>query len=213
MGLEKLKKELLRGIRIGGYTLRAVRFEPGRFAEEENTSIMVAGGGGESRLMYLKLFHGRGSYYKPWVELYAIDWNPLPGLRYAGSVLEEKLLSTIARSLPPGGKIYVEYLGDSETERQLQRGYPEQTSRLGYILFTLGFTWLKDWYFPEGFLEGGFKIQGEKPLTEADRERQLAKAEGVLRAFLEEECADVVCHRARERAVKLLQMILRGVGR
>lgn len=210
IGLEKLKADLLRGVRENNYMLYATGFIPGRFVEEENTRIMVVQGNTKALLMFLKLFHGRHPYYAPWVELYAINWNPLPELHYAGSRLEEKFLSIIASNLPPGSKIYVEYLGDRETEEQLQRGYPEQTSRLGYILFTLGFTWLKDWYFPEGFLEGGFKIQGEKPLTEADRSRQLTRAARELKAFISKECRDDVCRRARARAEKLLEMILHG---
>jgi len=205
--LEKLKRELARGVEAGPYLVYAKQFTPGRFVEEENTRILVARGGREAHLLFLKLFHGRPPHYAPWVELYAINWEPLPGLRYADSALERKLLSLVAGHLPPGGKIHVEYLGDRETEEQLQRGYPEPASRLGYLLFTLGFTWLKDWYFPEGFLEGEFKLQGEKPLTEADRERQLSRAAAALRRFLGEKCDDEVCLRARSRAERLLEAI------
>ncbi|MHA1209321.1 MAG: DUF1122 family protein [Candidatus Freyarchaeota archaeon] len=45
---------------------------------------------------------------------------------------------------------------------------------LGYKLFQLGFTWFKDWYFAEGFWEGGVKLQGEKT-NEQNRNRQLEK--------------------------------------
>ena len=43
-------------------------------------------------------------------------------------------------------------------------------TRLGYQLYKRGFTWFKVWYYPEGFYEGGQKIQAEKPVS---RERML----------------------------------------
>ena len=207
MDTGQLIRMLAGGVRLGGYTVRADRVARGRFAEEENARLLVEKGGKRARLMYVKVFHGRGRYYRRWVELYAIEPEPLPGLRYHGSRLERELLSLVSSALGGGDKIHVEYLGDWETEAQLQRGYPEAASRLGYLLFKLGFTWFKDWYFPEGFLEGEYKLQGEKPASEEDRARQLGRMAAELKRFLREPCGDWVCMRARGRAQAVLAEI------
>jgi hypothetical protein len=48
----------------------------------------------------------------------------------------------------------------------------------------LGFTWFKDWYFPEGGNEGGQKLQGEKPLDKKSRERHLMRIHDEVMFFL-----------------------------
>lgn len=57
-------------------------------------------------------------------------------------------------------------------------------SRLGFELFKNGFTWFKDWYFPEGYLEGGRKLQGEKPLNDKAKLAQLKRIQQEVREFL-----------------------------
>ena len=49
--------------------------------------------------------------------------------------------------------------------KALELSVPPHLTRLGYLLLKNGFTWLKDWYFPEGFREGAPKLQGEKSLN------------------------------------------------
>jgi hypothetical protein len=39
------------------------------------------------------------------------------------------------------------------------------------LLWIGGCRWFKDWYFAEGWKEGGIKLQGEKPLN-AEREKE-----------------------------------------
>ena len=64
--------------------------------------------------------------------------------------------------------MYIEYLTDEETRVQLQRGYPLFLSRLGYIMLNVGFTCFKDWYYPEGWLEGGPKLECQLPVNCSD---------------------------------------------
>lgn len=45
-------------------------------------------------------------------------------------------------------------------------GVPPHATPLGYLLWKSGARWFKDWYFPEGWMEGGEKLQGNKPLNE-----------------------------------------------
>jgi hypothetical protein len=78
----------------------------------------------------------------------------------------------------------VTYEGDSETAKVLERDAPAAVSRLGYILFQHGATWFKDWYFPEGFMEGGRKLQGEKAITPEKKTRHLENISGELHGFL-----------------------------
>lgn len=71
--------------------------------------------------------------------------------------------------------MFVEYEWDHVTIRELEFGIPPALSRLGYKLLVRGFTWFKDWYYPEGFMEGGRKLQAEKP-TKPDHARENLKA-------------------------------------
>jgi hypothetical protein len=52
------------------------------------------------------------------------------------------------------------------------------------MLLENGFTWFKNWYFAEGFMEGSPKIQGEKPLDENHRMRLLQEVCGEVEDFL-----------------------------
>lgn len=148
--------------------------KPGRFLEETNYELWLSG----SRLMVVKCFNGRPPYYGRWIEIFAV----LPevsaegrALGFAGSELERRILRLLASGLRGGEVIYVEYGYDRETETLLRRGVPPAVTRLGFFLLQLGFTHLKDWYYPEGFMEGGMKLQGEKPVDEDARTRSLRR--------------------------------------
>jgi hypothetical protein len=105
-------------------------------------------------------------------------------LIYFDSNLENTILSFFSQLLEHGESIYVEYYNDTETKKQLEANIPPTISRLGYKLFTLGFTWFKDWYFPEGFMEGNMKLQGEKPLNNTLKIEQLRKIHKEIKTFL-----------------------------
>ncbi len=136
--------------------------------------------------MIAKIFWGR-KYYKPWVELFGI--SPLLNfgnrpVKYFDSTIEDKILELFSKFLGPGGKIYVECEQDIETLFVLTRNFPIPVSRLGFKLFKNGFTWFKDWYFPEGYLEGGRKLQGEKPLDEKVKLAQIRIIKSEIRNSL-----------------------------
>ena len=111
-----------------------------------------------SHVAYLLVFEGRPPHYPGWVEVYGVDWSRR---REAVAVVEEA-----AASLGPGERIYVEYVGEPELERELQYRDPEDTW-LGRLLLGLGLTGLRDLYYPEGFLEGGPKVKAERPARRA----------------------------------------------
>jgi hypothetical protein len=91
------------------------------------------------------------------------------------------LLSSFLRS---GEKIFIGYDTDQETSYGLTYGFPVAATRLGFVLFQHGFTWFKDWYFPEGGLEGGQKLQGEKPLNLKSKHQHLHQIKKELSTFL-----------------------------
>jgi hypothetical protein len=174
------------GLRVGSLSVFIGEDSKGRFREERNYRIHVKRGRSESYLLTVKAFFGREPHYLPWIEFYAINPNiDLDGgtLVYFGSTVEETLLSTFSHALPPGGKIFIEYVHDDKTRCELERGTPPPLTRMGFLLLKLGFTWLRDWYIPEGFWEGEPKLQGEKPLTESYRRRHIVEIVKEVTAF------------------------------
>jgi hypothetical protein len=92
--------------------------------------------------------------------------------------------------------------GDDETERGLKRRFPPVVTPLGKALFDAGCTWFKDWYYPEGWMEGGMKLQGNKPISEEARRANLAELASEVEEWLRrtEGVDDELVGRARERA-------------
>lgn len=183
---KKVIKQLRHGIKIGDFLVYAKKEIPGRFDEEINLDIYLKLGKIELKLLIAKIFFGRG-YYKPWVELFSI--SPIldfgrSQLRYFDSAIEAKILELFSKSFEQDGYIYVEYEQDKETLYILQRGLALPISRLGYLLFKNGFTWFKDWYFPEGYLEGGRKLQGERPLNDKIELAQLKRIQQEVKESL-----------------------------
>ena len=159
-------------------------------------------------VFYITIFQGRG-YYRPWVEVHTVV---KPRLLY-GTRFEELVVKAIYEYLPPAGMFYYEYVGDVETSTQLERGYPIIVSRMGYLLFKTGFTWFKDWYFAEGFMEGNPKLQGEKPLSNKHRVEMIGKYIEELRSFIKRYSGknlDRYGVKALERAKKLLSELKVG---
>ena len=104
-------------------------------------------------LAYIRLFEGRPPYYRGWVEVYGVNWDLAKG------GLEERLVYAASRILEQGETLFLEYVGDEETEKQLERGTPPEDTRLGRVLLSHGFSNITDMYFPEGFMEGGPKLR------------------------------------------------------
>ncbi|MEM1678223.1 MAG: DUF1122 family protein [Ignisphaera sp.] len=144
----------------------------GRFPEEKNMEILLASENVQKRLLVMKVFYGRPPYYRRWVEVFSISRELTfnSGIfRFIGSVYEERLIECLSRFLEGGERLFIDYMYDDETRRALELGIPPPLTRLGYMLLQRGFTWFKDWYYPEGFMEGGPKLQVEKPVDENSR--------------------------------------------
>lgn len=179
--------KIISGIAINEFNVYAKIIHKGRFLEETNLDIYLKMNQLEHFLLSVKIFRGRKPYYRPWIEIFNINNEINIGnksLAYFNSNLEDAVLSFFSQLLEHGESIYVEYYNDIETKKQLEANIPPVISRLGYKLFTLGFTWFKDWYFPEGFMEGNMKLQGEKPLNNTLKSEQLRKMHEEIKAFL-----------------------------
>ncbi len=170
--------EVLAGrVRLGALELRGSR-RRGRFPEEENLDVQICRAGACTPLFSVKAFRGRPPYYRPWVEVHSVAGPEF-------SLVEDLVLDLAAESLGPGGRLYVEYAWDPVTVYELEHGTPPAASRIGFKLVVRGFTWLKDWYYPEGFMEGAQKLQGEKPLDDAHASRQARSILDELEAYAE----------------------------
>lgn len=157
--LKELKEILGKGININNKVLKMEKVSNGRFEEEENFVFYLDG----KPILNCKLFYGRKPYYREWAEIFGIrDKN------YFGSDVEKIIISIFYRYLEPGGKIFIEYEDDEQTSKELERGVPEVISRMGFLLFKSKFIYIKNLYFPEGFMEGGRKLKAEKPLSKED---------------------------------------------
>jgi hypothetical protein len=184
--------ESLEGKQTSRGPLRLSHVKRGRFPEERDAVVEA----GEEPVIRLKHFSGRRSAgVPPWIE--------------AGVVRDDEdylreLVRVLAELLPPGGRLMVLY-GDDETERGLKRRFPPVVTPIGAALVDAGATWFKDWYFPEGWLEGQFKLQGNLPVSDEAREVQQTELCERVREWLETApTGDEVADRARERARKIL---------
>jgi len=134
----------------------------------------------------IKIYYGIRPDYRPWVEFSNITNIIKLGkiIKYFDSIIEDNLLKLFSNYLRSGEKIYVEYNNDRETSFGLTYNFPPAITRLGYKLFNLGFTWFKDWYFPEGGYERGQKLQGEKPLNDRSKDRHLKNISDDVQTFI-----------------------------
>ncbi|MFN3805216.1 MAG: DUF1122 family protein [Pyrobaculum sp.] len=127
-------------------------FKRGRFVEEWNVELYLSG----AYMCAVKLFLGRPPYYRPWAEVFNLA--PLVETPW-----EKRLYCMLYRLLEPGEVAYVEYVDDAETYAALRGGTPPAETRLGRLLEGCGFRVVRDLYFPEGWLEGGVKLQAARP--------------------------------------------------
>lgn len=146
---EEFIKTLKEGIVCEGKRLYISKIDKGRFAEEENLTLSLDG----RSLLFAKVFYGRKPYWREWIELFNIETE------FFSSPFEDELYQLISRHF---GRIFVEYYEDRETSLQLEKGVPAENTRLGQKLIKCGYKYLRNWYYPEGWMEGGQKLQGEK---------------------------------------------------
>lgn len=146
--------------------------------DERNLEIFI----GKKRVFSMKIFLGRPPYYFPWAELFTVDPS------FFGTDAEKKLIKLFSKS-GPGTRMFIEYGHDEKTQYALLHGVPPAATRMGNVFFKSGFTWFKDWYFPEGFYEGDIKLQAEVPIDAIAKKRQLLESKVTLEKFLKNKLA------------------------
>lgn len=188
--------ERLDGLPTSRGRLRLVSLGPGRFPEEQDA--VLCAGTDDRPVVYVKHFAGRpAAFVRPWIEAHLDRGDE----RFLG-----ELVGALTALLPPGSHVMVGY-GDDETERGLKRRFPPAATPVGQALFAAGCAWFKDWYYPEGWLEGTFKLQGAKPVSGKARRERLAELRAELETWLDEteKAEDELTVRARERALAVLR--------
>ena len=165
----------LQGRQVGAHTLQVADVQPGAFTGVFSFSLQV-----REQTIVRGLFYEGSRHIKPWLEL---EYTPVSGDERDPD--GEALFQLLAVLIPPGGHISVGYLEHKITARALISGVPAPATPIGYLLWCCGCRWYKDWYFAEGWKEGGIKLQGEKPLTEERAWENTAKIVAELTAFLE----------------------------
>lgn len=207
------KIAFLEGKELNGYTIKIDKMSMGRFVEEMNFELYFKNPLGEiseSPVVEGKYFSGRGKYYKPWIEVYynpSIEFKSSKMLDLSLERLDEKLFAFLSDLIPPGGHFMVVYLGHEATEKGLKGGVPAPVTPIGYLLWKSGCTWFKDWYFAEGFWEGDVKLQGNKPVDEKQRRKDLLAVRDELVRFLSVESKDLLILEAKRRAVEIVREI------
>jgi hypothetical protein len=165
------------GRKVGEYTVHVKDVKKGAFAGVFSFSLLADSHETVSGLYYLG-----SKYIKPWLEL---DYSPLSGDETDAT--GEVLFQLLSELIPPGGHISVAYLDHKITARALLSGVPPAATPIGYLLWRCGCRWFKDWYFAEGWKEGGIKLQGEKPLDETRKRENTERIIAELHAFLNKE--------------------------
>jgi len=203
-----------KGLRINSYIVKVTRVSRGRFREERNLVLNLFLDNCVAELLHMKIFFGRPPYYKPWIEVFNI--NPLiilgeEKIGYFDSTIEDALLDYLSAVIEPGDRLFIEYYRDHETLAALERGVPITATRLGYKLLKRGFTWFKDWYFPEGFMEGNPKLQAEKPISRRHRLIQLKEICIELINFIKNTASskEPIIRKAYSRAKETLESLTR----
>jgi hypothetical protein len=124
-----------------------------------------------------------------------------------------EFLCLLGQIVLPGGHLMVEYESPDRvtTARALARGVPPLATPLGVTLLAAGCgPGIRDWYISEGGREGPRKLQGYKPLSEADARERGRRATHELLAFLESPrlaSEDALQRAARRRARIVLRRL------
>ena len=163
--------------KVGEYTVHVQDVRKGAFAGVFSFSLLV-----DSHETISGLYYRGSTWIRAWLEL---DYSPVSGdeLDPTG----EALFQLLSELIPPGGHISVAYLDHKITARALLSGVPPAATPIGYLLWKCGCRWFKDWYFAEGWKEGGIKLQGEKPLNETRKKENTQRIVEELKEFLNKE--------------------------
>lgn len=183
---------------------------PGRFPEEQRLTVHLTADDATANLLTITVYHG-WKWYTPWAELTTIAASIHLGTRritYHDSPIETQIISLFADAIQPPAHIFISYQTDRETAQGLAHGVPAPATWLGYMLFARGFTWYKDWYYPEGWQEGHQKLQAEKPLNQQHRQRHHRNIVQETAAFLAADDTDTdITIAGRQRAHRILDLL------
>ncbi len=202
----------LDGRRVGRCIVRLVNVDSSRLPEARRFSLALVDSKGRvsGSVVEGRYFAGRGKWIKPWVE---IDYRASASFDGEEKELTDESIAGIFEALsglvPPGGHFMVKYGEHEKTARALALNVPPPATPIGYLLWRAGFRWFKDWYFPEGWLEGDQKLQGNKPLDEEHERRRAKETVIELKAFLNGkfDWEDELLGKCRELARKILRSI------
>jgi len=124
------------------------------------------------------------------------------------------LVHLLARLIPPGGHLMVEYdspFGRS-TARALDAGVPPAATPIGHLMFLAGCgDGFKDWAIAEGWTECPRKLQGYRALDQDHRRAMWRQLAGEMEAFLARSAVTASASVAEARGRG--QTILRLLGR
>ncbi|MEN3045798.1 MAG: DUF1122 family protein [Candidatus Hydrothermales bacterium] len=171
------KDSLSHGLTYKNYIIKAERIYKGRFKEEFNFDVYLIENSKRSFLLSIKYFEGRKPYYRKWIEVFNISE------KFFDSEYEDFFLKFISNEIGEGERILIEYINDYETYYFLFKGYPVSISRLGFKFLKLSFTFLKDFYVPEGHWEGSPKIIAEKAIDEKQKKIALDEIKREIEEF------------------------------
>ena len=101
--------------------------------------------------------------------------------------IERRIFERLARELPAGGQLLVEYESSSRavTARALSMRVPPLATPLGNLLYAVGCgDAIRDRYEAEGGREGHRRLQGFRAVDEAHARRRGLEMLALLRAFM-----------------------------
>ncbi len=179
--------QLEAGLPAGAWQLKALDVRPGRFVEETLVTVGLTDDREHVPVAMVLLYRGRPPYYRPWVEVFGQTAEVRMGEKsfpFFDSPVEWALLRLVAGALGPGGRIFVDCEADLESLQGMRLGIPSVLTRVGFLLYRLGFTWFKPWYISEGMREGGQKMQAEKAVDEVARARHMRTIRAEVEAFM-----------------------------
>jgi hypothetical protein len=162
--------------KIGEYFLYLGELKRGRFEGESKFKIFLRDKGNQissEAIAIGKFFAGREPI-KPWMEISYREKVKIgeKTIELSKTELDITFFKILSELIPAGGHIMVKYLDHPATARGLTIGVPPVATPIGYLLWRSGFRWFKDWYYPEGGMEGEPKLQANKPLNaEIERTR------------------------------------------
>lgn len=162
--------------------LALTRVSPGKTIDMRTFDLSTP----EGRLVLRGLyFAGRGRWLRRWCESY-LDPDAV-GEGWLDRA--ECLFMGLGDLVGADGRLFVyyEHRALAATPLLLGAQAPPPVTDLGWLLWHAGARWFKDWYFPEGWAEGGRKLQGTLPPDDDQGARQEAIARKAAKTFIARE--------------------------